>query len=802
MTRLFSISGRHTRRPRSRWASWALILISIALPSEHVVSLWAQQSLQPLPVDDSLQTHSIDEGSPLALSPDGKWVAYALHNNQGAFSRSGNEETDLYVKTGVLLSARSDDIWVSNTYTSERQNLTEGQDTNWDPVWSPDGRYLAFLSTRQRSEQARLWVWDSLMNRLSPVSNRPVRESPLDNGIQWTRDSRGILVTTVPEGLSAEQYAQKVLSPGRVGETSSATAPKSTVTVYTARSANLPVDQTSPMFNLDAQYLRDLVLVDLTTGQARTVLHGRDIGWHSLSPDGKRIACAVPKRFAGPASFELVYDLVTVNLETMQEQTLAADVRLDDAFSWSPDGAALAYGAYDPDQKSYDYFVVSITAAWSHEVAVLPYHPHLDSGLSRVPIWNPHGQYLYFIENGGLRRASVLRDESVVLARIPNHAITRLIVMSGDVLWTLDQAASTVVVAHDVKGKQDGFYRIDLLTGNSTKLLEAGQCYSCSFTPGPHSSSTVSATGQEFVYTAEDVQHPSEVWIMDAGFQKPRRVTHLNSQFDKYQMGGAEVIDWLSDDGEPLRGALLLPAGYEAGKKYPLVVWVYPGATLSDHFDEFGLGEFPGPFDAQLLATRGYAVLFPDARDEVGDRISALEKSILPAVNRVIALGVADPARIGLMGHSQGGYATLALITHTTRFKAAVECSGWGDYAGLYGSMNKDGTSFQYGQTERHLGGTPWQNPERYVLNSPLFYFDRIATPLLILQGSSDGTLSSSLASEMFVGLRRLGKTVEYAEYAGESHSPGDWSYANQLDVAGRILGWFDLYLKKGAQQN
>lgn len=781
--------------------AWTLISIGVLFASGHVAIMCAQQSLQPLPVEDALLANSIDGGSPLALSPDGRWVAYVLHNNQDASTKSGKEETDLYVRSGTLLSARGDDIWISNTDRGERRNLTEGKGTNWDPAWSPDSRYLAFLSTREGSEQARLWVWDSVTNHLALVSTVPVRETPLDNGIQWTRDSRRILVATIPEGMSVAQYIWKVLTPSDVKESNEPSASKSTATVYDARSTNLPVERTSHMFNLDAQYLRDIVLMDVRTGQAKTILHDRKIGWYSLSPDGNRLACAVPTGFDGPASFERVYDLVTVNIETTRQQTLASGVLLDDVFSWSPDGSALAFGAYDTEKKSYDYFVISAIALWSRKVASLPYHSHLDNGSSRVPVWHPQGRYIYFVTDGALQRASILRNESVEVARIMNRTITRLIVMSGDILWTLDQGASTVVIAHDVGNKQDGFYHVDLQTGTSAKWLEAGQCYSCTFAPGSHSSSSVSGTGQEFVFTAEDVQHPPEIWITDARFRRPKRITHVNPQFDKYQMGAAEVIGWLSDDGEALRGALLLPAGYEEGKKYPLIVWVYPGSTLSDHFEEFGLGEFPGPFDPQLFATRGYAVLFPDARDEVGDRADGLEKSVLPGVNRVIALGVADPSRIGLIGHSQGGYATLTLITHTTRFKAAVECSGWSDYVSLYGSMNKDGTSFQYGQAERMLGGTPWQNPEKYVKNSPQFYLDQIATPLLILHGSSDTTVSSSLAVEMYVGMRRLGKTVEYAEYAGESHSPGDWSYANQVDVANRIIGWFDLYLKTGAQQ-
>jgi dipeptidyl aminopeptidase/acylaminoacyl peptidase len=94
------------------------------------------------------------------------------------------------------------------------------------------------------------------------------------------------------------------------------------------------------------------------------------------------------------------------------------------------------------------------------------------------------------------------------------------------------------------------------------------------------------------------------------------------------------------------------------------------------------------------------------------------------------------------------------------------------------------------------MGGNPWDFRARYIENSPIFYLDRVETPLLIIHGSKDDAVPSFLADEVFTGLRRLGKTVTYVRYEGESHWEGSWSYANQIDVLQRVLGWFDRYLK------
>ncbi|MCI0722334.1 MAG: prolyl oligopeptidase family serine peptidase, partial [Acidobacteria bacterium] len=148
---------------------------------------------------------------------------------------------------------------------------------------------------------------------------------------------------------------------------------------------------------------------------------------------------------------------------------------------------------------------------------------------------------------------------------------------------------------------------------------------------------------------------------------------------------------------------------------------------------------------------------------------------------------------------SYGGYSVFSLIVQTKRFKAAMAANGSGDLMASYGQMNKDGSAFGQSVAETGqalMGGTPWQFRERYIENSPVFYLDRVETPLLIVHGAEDPTVASFLSDEVFVALRRLGKTVEYAKYEGEGHSPLDWSYPNQLDFCNRVIEWFDAHIR------
>ena len=214
----------------------------------------------------------------------------------------------------------------------------------------------------------------------------------------------------------------------------------------------------------------------------------------------------------------------------------------------------------------------------------------------------------------------------------------------------------------------------------------------------------------------------------------------------------------------------------------------------SDNVNLFGLAS--NHLDnMQLLATRGYAVLYPDVPLNLGTPMADIAKTVIPAVNKVIDLGIADPDRIGVMGYSYGGYSTLALVVQTMLFRAAIDGAGPGDLFARYSVLAPNGSAPGIAWAEEgqgRMGGTPWQFRDRYIENSPTFYLDRVETPVLIIQGGMDRAVPSYLSDEVFVGLRRLGKRVVYAKYEGEDHSAILWNYANQTDYCNRVIAWFE----------
>lgn len=766
-----------------------LAAATCALGFAGLCSSASAQEARPLSVEDALKLHYFGE-SPFQFSPDGERLAYVVRDNQ----ENNPNFRETQVRTGVPWHAMRADICIVAKKTGESINLTEGRANNWLPSWSPDGQFLAFFSDRDGSGQARVWIWDAAKNELRKISDVDVR----GDAIEWSPDGKTLFLTTVPRDVSIEDYSKILLSgKGRPDEDDGRKTPGSSVILYRAASIS-PNNQDSPIsdpWNLDVS-LRDLVSIKVGTGRTTWIVHGQRIAKYLLSPDGSRLAYSRPNRFEKAGFQQILFDIVTIDLQGKEEKILANNIRLDyggAAFSWSPSGSHLSFHAGGVAEKAHDCYVINLKNGKLENLTHLRPQRPLDR-MAETPLWDAKGQNIYFINDGALWRASLERSSAMMVAQVPNRDIRLMMSSPHGRLWTIDDGEATVVVTHDDFGKQDGFYRVDIDTGKNSKLLEKRQCYTCT---GQNHIAVARENSRQLAYVAEEAGSSSDIWTSSPDFQNPRRLTHINPQFDGHHFGSAKLIAWSSLDGEELHGALLLPSNYREGNRYPLIVWVYGGETLSDHLDHFGLAG-PGPFNLQVLATRGYAILLPDAPQNLGTPMLDLVKTILPGVDKVISMGIAAPDQLGVIGHSYGGYSVLSLIVQTARFKAALEADGMGDLISGYGEMQRDGTAFSTSIFEHDqglTGGTPWQFRERYIENSPLFYFDKVKTPLLIVHGSQDKAVAPFLGDEVFVALRRLGKDVEYAKYEGEDHSPVYWSYSNQIDFCNRMIEWFDRYL-------
>ena len=568
---------------RSAFPNFVLLVL---LPLSFVVGSpmpCTAQEANALSVESALGTRSLSEISPVVLSNDGKWLAYMVRDNQRAEAKGDRGiNRDHYVRTGVFLANEASDVWISNTESGQSRILTGRKGSNWDPAWSPDGQYLAFLSDRDGSGQARLWIWEARNDVLRMVTNKSVRSSYPSPGIQWTPDSKHVLITIVPQQFSLDEYVSRALSPNSSRSPSMEVGPGSTAVVYEGSSsfAEDVAAVRASRYNLDAYALADLVLVDVERGSIATVARGHRVGWYSASPDGLRVAYTIPQRLDAEGRFRKVFDLLSVDLSTGVEHRLASSAVMTDVFSWSPDASLVAYGVYEGDATTI--FAAGTDGTPPRKVAKLRHA----SGSFAMPVWDSGAQCFYLIADGALWRISITGEEPVEIARIPDRRMVRNVSQPNGTLWSPDKGRSTVVLARDDARKQYGFYKINLMTGETTKLLEDGHCYDCNLLGSGLGLGMVAAAGPYVAFSVEDAQHSPDLWVSDFEFRSPRQLTHLNPQFDHFEMGSARLIDWLSDDGERLDGALLLPAGYREGSRYPLLVYVYP-ALLSNEMSHF-----------------------------------------------------------------------------------------------------------------------------------------------------------------------------------------------------------------------
>ena len=762
------------------------VVYALGMSGIDPVALRAQQR-RALAVEDALSARVFGEYAPIAFSPDSQRLFYLIRDRKRGLN------TEKSIRGGIPWNGTDAQIYVTDVVTNQTKNVTAGIGSNWFPVWSPDGRFLAFLSDRGGNGKVHLWLWEASQDRLREIPG----ESLHGDSLQWTPDGQRILVSVRSFFPAAEPIED------RCHDTASGSdcdrEPESTVTLYHSPYGSGTSDAPrSDPWALD-QYLHSLILIDIASGQISPVVSNRRIAKYALSRDGSRVAYSSPTSFERTGSQQTLFNLVVINLQTARESIVASSIRFSfdgASFNWSPDGRRIGFRTYGAEEKSFDCYVVDMGGGKPRDItnfvrgsAPLPHR-------STPPMWDADSAQLYFVDDGTLWRSSISTGKSEQLVKLPSRNITALLENSDNGLWIPDQGESTVVIARDKVGRQDGFYKIDLRSEQATVLLESNQCYTCGlqdrFAAG-------SPDGRLIAYYSEDAQHDSDLWLTDLDFRKRRRLTVMNPQFDQYEMGASRLVDWLSDDGERLHGALLLPPGYDGGR-LPLIVWVYGGLSLSDYVNTFGLTD-KGPFNAQILATRGYAVLLPDAPLHIGTPMLDLTKDILPGVNRLIDMDIVDPGRLGLIGRSFGGFCTLALLVQTKRFKAAIDIDGFGDLVGASGQMGADGGAFLATIAEHggpSMGGTLWEHRARYIENSPIFYFDRVETPLLIIHGSEDTSVAPFLGDEVFLGLRRLGKEAEYAKYTGEDHAPPYWQYQNQVDVCKRILRWLSVHLDGG----
>ena len=633
-------------------------------------------------------------------------------------------------------------IWVQPTQDGgvPRRPFTSGEKRDSAPRWSPDGRWLAFVSDRG-DDKANPQVY------LMPTSGgeaRPVTK--MENGAgepQWAPDGKRLVFTSrlnaeeIAQELEAKDESQQALDPDEIKRRA-----MDKEKVEAEKADPRVIDRF--VYRAGTSYYDDrtahLYLLDLDTetgealGQPQRLTHDeRNYADPQWLPDGSALLATIDRR-PGEDDFFSYPDVVRVPLDGAQIQILTGSETADHNPRPSPDGNWIAYNSLPGDIWSIANAEIKLIPASGGEPRVLT--TGLDAHAQEI-CWGPDSARIYFM----------VGEKGLVDLRC---------------LSLNDGAIETVA------------------TGDFEMAAYA-------LSPG----------GSRVGFVASTDRAPYDLYLADLGGSQRSLTRDNGCWLAGRSLGDVEELWFQSPDGLPIHGWIIKPPDFDPGQKYPLVLSIHggPHAMWSRHCASMW-------HEWQVLAAAGYVVYASNPRGSDGYgrdfRAAALNRwgdadlpDLVAGLEQVLAKGYVDAGRLVVTGGSYGGFMTAWIVGHEDRFKAAVAQRGVYDLISFYSTT--DIPRF----AEREFGCPPWEDPELMWKYSPLAYVENVRTPLLILHSENDYRAPIPAAEGLFVALRRLGREVEFVRYPRDGHELSrSGEPKHRVDRLQRMIAWFDRYVK------
>jgi acetyl esterase/lipase len=382
-----------------------------------------------------------------------------------------------------------------------------------------------------------------------------------------------------------------------------------------------------------------------------------------------------------------------------------------------------------------------------------------------------------------------------------NDAVFRLGLDYGG--RSLGQTERLILSAFNRRNKENGFYSKQLdLTGDPDSLTMGPWYY---YAPGTET--LVQDGSQNFrprkaaqadAYLVRRMsEKASSNYLLTKDFKIYIPISDVHPERN-YRWLTSQLVSWKTLDGKPCQGVLYKPEDFDAKRKYPVIFYFYE--SVSDGLHIYHAPDFCGAgFNIPWLVNKGYLVFTPDIQYTLGYPGRSAYNAIVSAADYLKRSSWIDSTKLGLVGHSFGGYEVNYVITHTARFAAAVSSSAVSDEISASESLWSHGESQMeyYERRQGRIGKTLWERPDLYVDNSPIFLAHRVATPVLLLDNPNDMSVPFAQGVAFFTALRRLGKTAWMLEYEGEGHGLNSNNRPAIADYTTRMLQFLDYYLKK-----
>ena len=549
---------------------------------------------------------------------------------------------------------------------------------------------------------------------------------------------------------------------------------------------------------------RQIYLISPQGGEGEALTSLEDgVSSFAWSPDGRTIAytatepktAAIKDREKKYGEFQVVEQdhrmthLFTIDVATRATRTLTSGPFTVGRFAWSPDGRSIAFDhTVNPALANGGSADISIVTVADASVRALV----TQAGPDTHPVWSPDGSRIafetamanpaFFYSNGLIAIVASSGGAPTVVSSAFDEDPSIVAWKPGGLFF----AASARTYAY--------LYKLNPDTKAITKVSPVDRTVNSSF--------SLSNDGETIASLRSDATSMAEVFVGS------KKLTDLNAQTAGWPAGTLDVVSWKSQDGATIEGVLHKPADFDPAKKYPLLVVIHGGPTGVSRAVPFTSTIYP----IDVWVPRGVLVLEPNYRGSAGygEKFRALNVrnlgvgdawDVLSGIDSLIAKGMVDPARVGTMGWSQGGYISAFLATHdASRFKAISVGAGISDWMTYY--VNTDITPF----TRQYLKATPWDDPEIYAKTSPITYIKQAKTPTLIQHGATDQRVPLPNAFELYHGLQDNHvptKLIVYQGFGGVGHGPSK-PKSNRATMDHNVE-WFDQYFfqtPKAATEN
>ncbi len=658
------------------------------------------------------------------ISPDGERVAFVV--------------TTIDERKHAYRSS----IWVVPAKGGEAKQLTRGTANTHSPCWSPDGRWLAFVTERESESQGKdekeqkkhgkgqgqIWLLPTDGGEAHQLTFMP----PGASGPAWSPDSKRLLFSAAVGPVDEETEDGKPLPKVRVID----------LLWYRLDGVGFIYERRQHLF-----------LIDVTGGEPLQLTDGdwddTDPTWAPLGTKIAFVSSRAEDRWRIPCP-----DLYTLAIEqgnAGELQKLTDGSLACGSPAWSSDGTQLAFLAA-PKLFSGGHVELFTIAA------------HAQSA-------TPRNLTAEFEGNCSDWTNSDLSDEHLMPAPA----------------WSADDATLYVLAAYR------GTSRIFAVStkdgaGKQPPTVTPGNVHVQDF------SNTLAKN--TLALLIEDPTHPGEIFVCstDAPGELHQLTGFNNALLGELSLVMPEYMPYTGEDGWPMDGWVMKPRDFDPKKKYPLIVEIHGGPST-----QYGYGFF---HEMQMLVAQGYVILYTNPRGSCGyGRDFALtvrgnwgpkdSLDIMAGVDTLLQKGYIDEQRMGVTGGSYGGFMTNWLIGHTARFKAAVTDRCVTNLASDFGSSD-----FGWIFADEELETTPWENLEKYMYYSPISYVKNMHTPLLIIHSEQDLRCNIEQAEQLFAALKYLGREVLFVRFEGQSHGLSRGGHPKlRLERLRHIRNWFDKYL-------